>query len=213
MRKAHLWSFCLGLVLLSLLGCKAGKQAATKGSLEELYQMMSGTFDSRVQAAVDSHYLEISLKMQPIWTNRPGKWLYVEQALYSTQDRPYRQRVYQLEQGKRGTFQSRVYELQDPFAYVGGADEPSIFDGLRLEDLTEREGCAVVLRKDASGIYRGSTVDQACGSTLRGASYATSRVSIHTGFIQSWDQGFDAEGQQVWGATEGGYMFLKQNKN
>ncbi len=173
--------------------------------------MMSGTFDSRAQANADSSYLEISLKMQPIWTDRTGRWLYVEQALYSTPDKPYRQRVYQLEEGQRGTFQSRVYELKDPFAYVGGAEEPSMLDGLRLEDLTEREGCAVILRKDESGIYRGSTLDKACGSSLQGASYATSRVSIHSSFIQSWDRGFDAGGQQVWGATEGGYMFLKKN--
>lgn len=175
--------------------------------------MMSGTFDSRAQAGADSNYLEISLKMQPIWVDRPGKWLYVEQALYSAQDRPYRQRIYQLEKGKRATFRSRVYELNNPAAYVGGAEQPERFEALSLEDLSERVGCAVVLRKDGSGIYRGSTVDKACSSTLRGASYATSRVSIHTSFIQSWDQGFDTNGEQVWGATEGGYMFMKQNKN
>jgi hypothetical protein len=27
--------------------------------------------------------------------------------------------------------------------------------------------------------------------------------------MESWDQGWDAEGQQVWGATKGGYRFDK----
>jgi hypothetical protein len=27
----------------------------------------------------------------------------------------------------------------------------------------------------------------------------------------SWDQGWNGEGKQVWGATKGGYIFVKQN--
>ena len=36
-------------------------------------------------------------------------------------------------------------------------------------------------------------------------------VSMESGRIESWDQGFDANGKQVWGAEKGGYVFLKQN--
>lgn len=204
-----MWGGWLLLVLL-LVGCKAGQSASRKGSLEELYAYMKGNYDSRLQASADSSYLEISLKMQAIWLQRPGKWLYVEQALYNAQDRPYRQRIYQLEAGPKGTFMSRVYELPNPSAYVGGAENPAVFEALSPQDLLEREGCAVILQKDESGVYRGSTKDKDCPSSLRGASYATSRVSVHATFIQSWDQGFDAADEQVWGATEGGYMFLKQ---
>ncbi len=200
------------LLLLSLLfvGCKASQSTSQKGSLEELQAYMMGNYDSRLQASSDSSYLEISLKMQAIWPQQPGKWLYVEQARYEAQDRPYRQRIYQLEAGPKGSFLSRVYELPDPTAFVGGAAQPAIFDALSPKDLLERAGCAVILRKDESGIYRGSTNQKDCPSSLRGATYATSRVSVHATFIQSWDQGFDANDEQVWGATEGGYMFLKQ---
>jgi hypothetical protein len=42
---------------------------------------------------------------------------------------------------------------------------------------------------------------------LRGASYATSKVTIEEGLIISWDQGFNEEDEQVWGAVKGGYEF------
>ena len=53
------------------------------------------------------------------------------------------------------------------------------------------------------------TLGKACESKLRGATYASSVVAIQPGRIESRDQGFDACDVQVWGATEGGYVFLK----
>jgi len=52
-------------------------------------------------------------------------------------------------------------------------------------------------------------VEDNCKSTLRGATYATSSVSVHADKIMSWDQGYDSSGNQVWGATAGGYVFVK----
>ena len=76
-----------------------------------------------------------------------------------------------------------------------------------------RQGCEVVLSRNADGSYEGSTIDKNCKSTLRGASYATSKVRVEKGMITSWDQGFDDKDEQVWGATEGPYIFktIKQD--
>ena len=51
----------------------------------------------------------------------------------------------------------------------------------------------------------------ACASDLRGAAYATSEVTITPQFVLSWDRGFDNTGKQVWGATEGPYVFLRES--
>uniref|UniRef100_UPI0038D3A63C CpcT/CpeT family chromophore lyase n=1 Tax=Flavobacterium sp. TaxID=239 RepID=UPI0038D3A63C len=48
-----------------------------------------------------------------------------------------------------------------------------------------------------------------CASELRGASYATSKVTITANQVLSWDQGFDKDDKQVWGATKAGYIFDK----
>ncbi len=71
-----------------------------------------------------------------------------------------------------------------------------------------KDGCTVTLVfKD--GEYKGSTEADKCPSELRGAKYATTNITLRKGLLISWDQGFDASGKQVWGATKGGYQFVK----
>ena len=177
--------------------------------LAGLAKGLTGSFDSSLQADQDDSYYDISLRATEIWTERPGTWLYVEQALSETADKPYRQRVYELRQrGRR--YESRVYELPEPEAYVGGYANADRFAGLRPEQLRLREGCTVYLREKEPGYYVGETKKDRCKSSLRGASYATSRVVVGDGFVQSWDRGYDADGEQVWGAVDGGYMFFRQ---
>ncbi len=202
--------FSLFFSFLFLLGaCTRPVTSGGGTGLDELQAAMTGSFDSSAQASSDDSYYNILLHMEPVWTDRPGKYLYVEQAVADAADKPYRQRIYALEQKGRG-FISRVYELPDPDRFIGAHDDPSRLNVISPEDLIERKGCAVYLKPDGPGIYRGSTKKKRCKSTLRGATYATSRVSITGSFVQSWDQGFNDADEQVWGATEGGYMFFKQ---
>ena len=59
--------------------------------------------------------------------------------------------------------------------------------------------------------YVGATQGQGCISTLRGAAYATSEVEISESVLVSWDRGWDNSGEQAWGATAGGYEFVKRS--
>ncbi|MGB0932242.1 MAG: CpcT/CpeT family chromophore lyase, partial [Chitinophagales bacterium] len=56
------------------------------------------------------------------------------------------------------------------------------------------------------------TKEKECGSTLRGATYATSKVNIYKDRLESWDQGFNDQDSQVWGAVKGPYIFDKMEK-
>ncbi|MFN0200091.1 MAG: CpcT/CpeT family chromophore lyase, partial [Bacteroidia bacterium] len=49
-----------------------------------------------------------------------------------------------------------------------------------------------------------------CPSALRGAKYATSEVVIEKKRIISWDRGFNAKDEHVWGAKNGGYEFVRK---
>lgn len=182
--------------------------SAQAGSLEELTAWMTGAFTSKTQALRDSDYYAISLMVTPIWQDRyPGQhWLYVEQALIADLDKPYRQRIYQVEAMTDGTFRSTVYLLPDNQGAIGKSTDTAFFDRWEPEDLDIRDGCAVVLAY-TDGIYTGSTKGQDCKSSLRGASYASSVVTISRDRIVSWDQGFDADNVQVWGAEKEGYLF------
>lgn len=177
--------------------------------MERLGQYMMGSFNSAAQAERDSNYYDITLHMYPIWEGKQGKWMYVEQAVTQAQERPYRQRLYELVKVDANTFESRVYTLAEPKKFIGAWKTPSLFDGLSEGDYTLKAGCEVVLKKQADGTYSGSTGEKSCPSELRGASYATSKVTVHADKIVSWDQGFNADGEQVWGATLGGYEFVK----
>ena len=206
----------IAALALGLTGCASGPCAScttAKGpGLDGLEEAMTGHFTSAQQASEDEAYFDVTLHMVPIWpqhTDAMQRWLYVEQAITAAADRPYRQRVYRLT-AQDGALVSSVYELPgDPLRFAGAWREVRAFDAIGPADLSERAGCAIALVPQPDGSFVGSTHEDECPSDLRGASYATSRVRIHDGVVESWDQGFDAAGVQVWGAEKGPYIFRR----
>lgn len=179
----------------------------TSDGVATLAEWLTGAFSSAAQAATDEAFFDIRLHMAPIWSDRDdGPWLYVEQAVATAQDRPYRQRVYRLREIEPGLFESAVYTLPDPDAAIGAWEAPGRLDGLSPADLEARTGCSILMRR-LGDAFVGSTLGTLCPSELRGARYATSEVRVTRDRLVSWDRGFDAAGTQVWGARTGGYVF------
>jgi hypothetical protein len=136
--------------------------------------------------------------------------LYLEQALVSTPDKPYRQRFYRIEETADGGVVSRVFEPKEPVAVSGKWRDPSDLALYGAGDVVERIGCAVRLKKTAEG-WEGGTEGTSCPSALSGARYATSRVKVGPERMESWDRGYDLEDRQVWGAKEGPYVFERRS--
>lgn len=179
--------------------------------IEALVEYMAGSFSSKEQAEKDSSYFNIELEMVQIWRDRTdGPWIYIEQAVADTKEKPYRQRVYQIRQRSDGKIESIVYSIPDPLRFTG--DYKKEFPLLRItpDSLLLKEGCEVVLYRADDGYFEGGTIDKNCSSDLRGANYATSEVMIDKDKMITWDRGFDENGNQVWGATKGGYIFKKK---
>lgn len=177
---------------------------------ERLVTMMQGSFSSEEQSLSDSDYYDIRLEMKRIWPERSdAKWLYVEQAVASMKDKPYRQRVYKITNTYEGRFESAVYTLKDPLRFAGEWKKENPLSGLIPDSLEAREGCSVILTLMNNGSYEGSTNGKDCQSDLRGAKYATSEVVISDEGIKSWDRGYDENDKQVWGAEKRGYVFKK----
>ncbi|MEM7228750.1 MAG: chromophore lyase CpcT/CpeT [Planctomycetota bacterium] len=202
------------VVACSALSCKSAQKtdATVDEECRALVSAMTGWFDSSAQELADpDNYFNIRLVMTPVWTAREdGAWLYVEQAAASALDRPYRQRMYHVHRDASGQLRSDVYALPgEPLDYAGAYREPSRFDGMTPSDLAIREGCAILLDAVADGSFVGATVDAECTSSLRGATYATSEVTITADELMSWDRGWNDQHEQVWGATAGGYRFVK----
>ncbi len=106
------------LMLLALFACTAAPQreAVTPDDpAAKVAAMMQGHYDSRDQAAADKTYFPIALAMVPIWPERSdGHWLYVEQAMADTPEKPYRQRAYRVYSGEDGEVISEVYTFAEP---------------------------------------------------------------------------------------------------
>ena len=196
-------------IFLLILSCKKqDKQPVVDSDLEDLFSLMQGSYNSEDQSISDSTYYNISLHMYPIWTDQ-GNFLYVEQALNSMQDKPYRQRIYEVTRLNDSTLSSAIYTIPNDSLWIGKWKTPAAFDSISKTDLTLRTGCEVLLKRLGDNSFKGKTVETSCESTLRGASFATSEVEIKDNQIISWDRGFDAEGNHVWGAEKGGYIFDK----
>jgi hypothetical protein len=177
--------------------------------MEKLIEWMTGGFDSSQQAASDTAYMDISLKMTRIWPDKPnGAWIYVEQAVSATPDKPYRQRIYFLSELEEDRYTSDIYMLKDESAAVGAWNDPSLLDELTPFDLQHKKGCTVFLFYDGFQ-FSGSTNEKSCASDLRGATYATSEVIITADELRSWDRGYNSADEQVWGAENGHYKFVK----
>lgn len=187
------------------------QQKVRSSDLKKLYKWMCGSYSSQAQSEKDSSFFDIRLHMAPMWKDRKGEyWLYVEQATVSALDKPYRQRVYRLILLNDTTLESRVYTMKAPLHYAGEWKKSNTCSDLTEDSLEWRQGCSIYLVKRDKKSYKGSTNSTDCPSNLRGATYATSEVTITSNMLLSWDRGFDKEGKQVWGAVKGGYQFIKQ---
>lgn len=211
MKKFTLFFIFPILILASCATSKGTKSSATADKdLEQFAQLMTGKFSSEAQSKKDTNYFNISLIMTPIWSERTdGIWLYVEQAMSTKLDKPYRQRVYHLQHPSKNTFTSDIYTLKDALSFAGLQEDKTKMDKLNFGVIDLKVGCTVTLNKQKN-IYLGGTDADKCPSDLRGAKYATTKIELKKGALVSWDQGFDAAGKQVWGATQGGYIFIKQ---
>lgn len=190
----------------------ASAQGQSSKDLKQLMSQMAGIYDNEKQAANDTNFFHINLVMKPIWKNRAdGYWIYVEQAMFEKKEKPYRQRVYHLEQKNDSTFSSQIYALNSPLRFAGIWKEKEPLANYKPDSLLPRSGCDVILHKRGD-LFIGGTIENNCPSDLRGASYATSEVSISPNMLISLDRGYGTDGKQVWGSVHGGYMFEKKSK-
>lgn len=179
-------------------------------ALEALAMTMEGSYSSAEQAKSDTSYFNIELEVVRIWAKRrDGAWFYVEQAAAESKEKPYRQRVYRLTEMNDSTFRSEIYTIRSGERFFSAYKDLMLLAQLSPDSIDVMEGCAITLQRYKS-IYSGSTTGRDCPNTRSGAAYATSEVTIRSDRMISWDRGYDMAGKQVWGATKGGYIFLKR---
>lgn len=208
-----------------LVGCADSSEDASADSADtavatvevsaadRAFELLAGDFDSEQQSKQDPSYFAISLRACEVSFPEMGeRVLYVEQAAMDSLTQPYRQRLYVVEDIEDGRVSSEIYAFTDAKAskLIGSCDAPGEV-GIKTKHLVLREGCTVWLTEQENGDFVGATEGTTCSSTLGGAAYATSEVSLESARLLSWDQGWDSQGNQVWGAVDGPYRFLRQS--
>lgn len=201
----------ISLLLFIACGEKSGEDTAVEAFdvLGEFASHLTGSFDSSEQAAVNPSYYDVSLTACAVSVEGiDTPTLYVEQALSDQLNQPYRQRIYVLSQVDDTTVKSEIYELDTPDAYIGFCATEEL-QTVSIESMTLKDGCAVELEWIENG-FVGETEIGTCKSDMNGASYATSIVETSDAMISSWDQGWNSNAQQVWGAEDGPYIFIRK---
>ncbi len=210
----------LAATTLLSLGCGTETSARIDPALpslnsREVATAMAGNYSNEEQSKIDRQFESLVLHMRPIWIDRiDGLWLYVEQSKSSDQDKPYRQRVYQVVDGNDAeSVESRLFDFADnPQQYAGEWKKDRPLNSLTRGLLVPRSGCTVTFRRDAVGAWIGSTTASECTTTYHGAAYTMSDVTLTLRSLNSWDRGYDNSGVQVWGSTTGPYRFVKSQK-
>lgn len=179
-----------------------------------LKQYMSGDFSSLLQSQRDSDYFDIRLRMVPIWNSSDTAFfLYVEQAMSTSRDKPYRQRIYKVVRVDDKNFTSYIYTMNNPQRFTGKTGSDPVFNLITPDSLKVLEGCEVRLKYNPDQeTFEGATAEKTCPSTRSGATHTTSKVSLSAKGMISWDQGWNDQGIQVWGAEKGGYEFLRSDR-
>ncbi len=178
-----------------------------------LLQWLVGDFNSEQQSIDDPRYWPIQVLGCPVLAPELGdRAIYIEQAFLDEVANPYRQRIYTVHGSNEDEVSAwtTVYALTDESSAVGLCDtddQPEFGE----DDVELREGCGVTVEwNEAERQFVGGTDVGTCSSTRNGATYATAEVVIEATQFTSWDRGFDANDEQVWGATAGAYIFERQ---
>lgn len=142
----------------------------------------------------------------PLMNAQSSIFLYQEQALSENLSRPYRQRFLQIiPTQEQNVIESRSHKPSTPERWVGLCNQEEAKREVAQNQLGEAV-CSVFLQPQAQG-YRGATPTEGCPTTYKGASYITNEIILHSEGMDTSDRGFDAQGNQVWGATDSTYQF------
>ncbi len=174
-------------------------------SSDQLISMMNGSFTNKEQASANESIPEVNMHIYRIWEDFDEIYFYVEQVSPDKPDEPVRQRVYMLEEVGAGEFKSTIYTFHHAEMFAGKWKDLDYFENFDNAILSEKKGCDMTIKYDGAK-YVGKSNSKDCKTE---SGYATSEVTIAADQLTSWDKGFDASGNQVWGSKNGPYIFKR----
>ncbi|MEL7227355.1 MAG: chromophore lyase CpcT/CpeT [Cyanobacteria bacterium J06576_12] len=209
--------FSFGLMFLTTRGFVAASPIANDSttteekqfSVEAVAAHLEGVMSTAAQAESDSNFVGVQMttcRVEMSDSQPNSVFLYQEQALVEDLNSPYRQRFLQIVEGDNNRIDSRTFKPEESDRWVGFCTQPT--RAVSTADIGPQT-CSVALRAAAIGGFVGSTPAAGCVANVRGAVRITNVVVLHSQGMDTWDRGFDAAGDQVWGAEDTPYRYRR----
>ncbi|MDY6939662.1 MAG: CpcT/CpeT family chromophore lyase [Cyanobacteriota bacterium] len=205
MKHSRLAVACLSFVLIT--PATFAQTRSIEEQVSEVVSYLVGTMDSSAQAIAHRDAPDVRITTCPIAVPTiSAAFLYQEQALSMNLDDPYRQRFLQIApNNSEDAVESKAFKLANPEAWIGLCDRPASDRVVTIDELGETV-CSLFLQPERNG-YRGTTPEEGCPTNFRGAVRITNTVFLDATTMETWDRGFDATGNQVWGADDRSYRY------
>jgi len=185
--------------------------ALPQANVDTVAQHLMGIMDTSAQAQQISEVPSVRMTTCEVTVEGANeRFLYQEQALTRNLNQPYRQRFLRLSLSNDGEMvESRTYEPENPETWISLCEQP------REERIIERDritdaNCSVYL-VPWHNLYIGHTQPGGCPADFRGATQVTNTIVLYGAGMNTWDRGFNAQGEQVWGAESRPYQFRWQD--
>ena len=178
-------------------------------SVEAVANHLEGIMSTTAQAESDPNFVGVQMTTCRIDVSEPQPdsiYLYQEQALTESLNAPYRQRFLQINPGENNRIQSLTFKPENNDKWIGFCNQAN--RNISSTEIGE-PACTVSLRIASIGGFVGSTPTGGCAANVRGAVTITNVVVLHDRGMDTWDRGFDAEGNRVWGAQDTPYQYRR----
>jgi CpeT protein len=192
---------------------RSGGAGGADGRAAEVAAWLAGTFEAKDS---DAGGASVRIVIVPVPKSRIANGalvLYREQAVLPKLDEPTLQRFYRVEEDG-DVVRLRAFDPKDPLIVRGKWRDPSTLALYGANDVREKPGCTIVLRRAGARWEGGTpepTAQQACPSHLRSAVRTTSSVTVSKDGLVLWDRGYDETGSQTWGSLEGATAFTRSS--
>lgn len=216
MKRQCLMGLCLALgwsAIATTTQADPPRSLSPQEQVTDIATRLEGVMNTSAQAAKNPKSPNVQMttcRIQVLDASSPSGaiFLYQEQALAKKLTQPYRQRFLQVAPTPdRQQIESRSFKPKQPEAWIGLCNKPVTDRQLKRIDLGTPI-CSVFLQRSQND-YIGNTPTQGCPTNVRGAVRVTNRIMLYSDGMDTWDRGFDATGQQVWGAEGESYQYRK----
>ncbi|MBE9193626.1 chromophore lyase CpcT/CpeT [Gloeocapsopsis crepidinum LEGE 06123] len=191
----------------------ANTQSSSAQQVQEVVSHLNGAMDTSAQARANPNApnvrmttCKVKVKNAAAIARPHAVFMYQEQALSQRLSQPYRQRFLRIAPSvDNNSIESAVFRPPTPQAWIGLCNKPEAQRIIDVKDIGT-SNCSVFLRRQQQN-YIGETSASGCPSNYKGAVRITNRITLHQAGMDTWDRGFDAAGNQVWGAQSEAYQF------